>query len=187
MRMTNDMLSAEEVVSVMKIIKDEFLGKTKTMQLLYYLQGVHLSIFDEPLFCDPIIHSDFSLLVESVQRSFDSIEKMDEEKIRGHDSKKIKFIQEMVLFFQNCTATFLVKKTQSEPPWINTLVGEEISLDALYDFFSENVEFNHIESQFISNPIIVDFSVLHDFLDHDNEDEDERNRMILELQQLLGR
>jgi uncharacterized phage-associated protein len=177
------MLSAQEVVSFIKSTNNPSESVTKTMKLLYYLQGIHLAAFDEPLFVDKITHHQFGPFVDVAHSQYDFIQASSE--TVKMSSTKTEFITEVVSLFRNCNAQFLSKKSHVESPWKDTKMGEEITIGSLCDFFSSNPEFGALIAKYSPPPVVCDFSELEDILDSDNSYEDARLEMVRQIKEAM--
>jgi len=121
--------------------------ENKTMKLLYYIQGIYLSIFDEPLFDDSITKNRYGPFVERVSGRFSFIKEFDS--ANPLDERKADIIRDAVLHFKNKNATYLSDMSHCEDPWKSTAIREVISLAVLHDFFSlKTIEFKDIKMKY---------------------------------------
>ncbi|MDD5189933.1 MAG: DUF4065 domain-containing protein [Dehalococcoidales bacterium] len=116
--------------------------------MLYYAQGFHLCIFNEPLFPESIEAWAHGPVVPDVYHNFKaygsntiSPENVDFE-IFNDDLKE--FLNEIYSEFGQYSAWKLREMTHDEPPWKNAykedVPGIEISHKSLVDYFSQFVE-----------------------------------------------
>ena len=117
------------------------ISNLKIQKLLYYAQGFHVALYDEPLFVEEIEAWIHGPVVPKVYREYkdrgcgaipvDS--EFDPEVI---PENKKEFLNEVYNVFGQYSAWKLRNMTHEEPPWKNCTQGETISLNSMKDFFS---------------------------------------------------
>jgi uncharacterized phage-associated protein len=119
-------VSALEVAKYFLTLQDEEEGDTisnlKLQKLLYYAQGYHLALFDEPLFPEKIEHWTHGPVVPVVYHEYKVYgngalpppEDFDAESI---DDRTRDFLDEIYRLFGQYSAWKLSKMTHDEPPW----------------------------------------------------------------------
>ncbi|MFC2018724.1 Panacea domain-containing protein [Chloroflexota bacterium] len=146
------MIPAIEVARYFLSLTDEDAGELisnlKLQKLLYYAQGFHLAIFDEPLFTEPLEAWAHGPVVPEVYRHFrdygsDPIQP-EEFDADGPDGETQEFLDEIYSIFGQYSAWKLREMTHDEPPWENFYeegeVNVEIPHDALQEYFISFVE-----------------------------------------------
>lgn len=146
------MIPAIEVARYFLSLTDEDAGELisnlKLQKLLYYAQGFHLALFDEPLFPETIEAWAHGPVVPIVWRHFrdygsDPIppEEFDSDYFNEQTQE---FLDEIYSMFGQYSAWKLREMAHDEPPWKDCyeecVANIEISHDSLRDYFSEFVE-----------------------------------------------
>jgi uncharacterized phage-associated protein len=145
------MAAAGEVAKY--IIKSIPVDNLKLQKLLYYSQAVHLVLNDKaPLFPEPIEAWDYGPVVPTVYREykgfgFDVLPPADEPV--NLELNELRAVDMALVCFGELSGPELINQTHGEPPWKNNYRPGRpsgiISLDSMYDFFKENLEFTEDE------------------------------------------
>jgi uncharacterized phage-associated protein len=145
------MAPAREVAKY--IIKSLPVDNLKLQKLLYYSQAVHLVLNGgAPLFPEPIEAWDYGPVVPEVYHAyklhgFDILPPIDEPV--NLDFKEIRVVDMALNCFGELSGPALINQTHGEPPWRDTyrpgLPSRVISLDIMYIFFKNNLEFTEDE------------------------------------------
>jgi uncharacterized phage-associated protein len=146
------MIPAIEVARYFLSLTDEEAGELisnlKLQKLLYYAQGFHLAIYDEPLFPECIEAWSYGPVVPVVYRYFkesggDFIEP-EEFDITLFDDETQEFLDEIYSMFGQYSAWKLSEMAHREPPWkdfyVEGVANIEIPHDSLRNYFSRFVE-----------------------------------------------
>lgn len=137
------MMPAYEIAQYLVSLVDEDAGDSisnlKVQKLLYYAQGFHLALFDEPLFSEAIKAWIHGPVVPQVYHEY---------KKYGSNAIPVKIIDsnlypvevrelldEVYSVYGQFTASKLRDLTHSEPPWLNTPQSEAISIESMKIFF----------------------------------------------------
>lgn len=119
----------------------DFISNSKLQKLLYYAQGIHLALYGEPLFREPIEAWQYGPGVDSVYQKYagngvDGIRQFEkpEENFSGRESSILQFVQDA---FGQFSAWKLSEMTREEPPWRETETNEVISLDKIKSYFKQ--------------------------------------------------
>lgn len=118
------------------------ISNLKLQKLLYYAQGIHLALYDEPLFEDDILAWEHGPVVPSVYRQYKdngSSVISNFETPEGDFSPR----EENSLYITQCnfgqfTAWRLRDMTHSETPWLSTEQNDVISKGIIKAYFKEN-------------------------------------------------
>lgn len=122
----------------------EFITPLKLQKLLYYVQGLALSIFGKPAFNNKICAWNYGPVVNEIYQKY---------KINQRDPistpKNIKKISEgleclikiVIASYGKFEAGSLIDLTHDEEPWLNTEKNEEISLELIKNYFDKVYEF----------------------------------------------
>lgn len=136
-------LSAHEVAKYFLALVDEDAGDSisnlKLQKLLYYSQGFHLAMYHKPLFHEKIKAWDHGPVVPQVYHQYKeygagAIPKTDIDG-RRYTDKVRELLNEVYSVYGQFSAGKLRSMTHGEPPWRDTPSGEEISQDAMEEYF----------------------------------------------------
>lgn len=127
----------------------ELLTNLKLQKLLYYVQGYHLAIFDEPLFDEkieawmygPVVPSVYEFFKSSGSNGLTSSSIVDVAAFSNQDSLDLVF--QIYNMFKSFSAIGLMEKTHQEDPWVRALPhgrGTEIKIESLKKYFKK-IEF----------------------------------------------
>jgi uncharacterized phage-associated protein len=135
------------------IIKSLPIDNLKLQKLLYYSQATHLVLYDRaPLFPEPIEAWDYGPVVPPVYREykpcgFDILSPVDEPV--NLDLNELRAVDMALACFGEMSGPALINQTHGEPPWKDIYRPGRpscvISLDSMYNFFKENLEFTEDE------------------------------------------
>ncbi len=138
------MTSAKDVANVfLKLSEPEtgdLLTNLKVQKLVYYAQGFHLAIYDEPLFQENILHWEHGPVVREV---YDVYKALGDRAIPIPEdfsptmftSKEINLLTEVNSVYGQFSAWKLRDMTHTEKPWLETSKDEIISHDLLKEYF----------------------------------------------------
>jgi uncharacterized phage-associated protein len=141
------MMPAHDVAKYFVSLVDEEAGDSisnlKLQKLLYYAQGVHLALHDEPLFPEPIEAWTHGPVVPHVYRQYKQhrgepipVEKVDLER---YDNRVREIVTEVNEVFAQFSALKLRAMTHNERPWMETPQGCTIPNDLMKEFFKTMV------------------------------------------------
>ncbi len=115
------------------------ISNLKLQKLLYYAQGFHLAIHGKPLFHEKIKAWDHGPVVPQVYHPYKKHganaipkEKID---VDRYSPKIRELLNEVYSVYGQFSAGKLRSMTHNEPPWRETPRGEEISHEAMKQFF----------------------------------------------------
>lgn len=136
---------AEYFLSLVDPEAGDAITNLKLQKLLYYAQGLHLALFNQPLFAEPIEAWMHGPVVPTVYHRYKSFganplpvsEAFDPTTL---DAETQAFLNEVYEVYGQFSAWKLRNMTHTEAPWRDTLEGQEISQDRLRDFFLTRVE-----------------------------------------------
>ena len=117
----------------------DFLSNLKLQKLLYYAQGLHLALYQTPLFEEPIMAWQYGPVVVNVYHEYKDYpgaipipENFSNEYL---DSKQLELIEEVYNVFGQFSAFKLVEMTHNEPPWKSTQINSQIPHHKLSRYF----------------------------------------------------
>ncbi|MDR1317013.1 MAG: DUF4065 domain-containing protein [Spirochaetales bacterium] len=134
------------------IIKSLPVDNLKLQKLLYYSQAAHLVLNKVPLFPEPIEAWDYGPVVPPVYQEyksygFDILPPLDEPV--NLELGEIRSVDMAIDCFGEMSGPALINQTHGEPPWKNHYrpgrPSNTISLDSIYGFFKNNLEFTEDE------------------------------------------
>jgi uncharacterized phage-associated protein len=146
------MIPAIEVARYFLSLVDEETGdlltNLKLQKLLYYAQGFHLAIFDEPLFPEPLEAWSHGPVVSGVYHHYKEFgsnpippEELD---FTLFSEDQVEFLNDIYNTFGQYSAWKLREMTHDEPPWKDAydedVPGIVITHEALIKYFKEFVE-----------------------------------------------
>ena len=122
----------------------DLITNLKLQKLVYYAQGFHLAIYDEPLFPEPINAWEHGPVVEELYRYYKSYGAQPIEADGNYDLDMLtndhkELLDEVYTVFGQFSAWKLRNMTHSEAPWLNTSQNEIIWLDAMKEYFKTQV------------------------------------------------
>ncbi len=113
------------------------LGNTKLQKLLYYAQGFHLAITDEPLFKNDFKAWDYGPVIPEVYKQFNAKGRQGFEEAPDVEplSSLEGFLQNVWDSFGKYSASTLSQRTHDEPPWQEAPRYGTISKKSMQVFF----------------------------------------------------
>jgi uncharacterized phage-associated protein len=124
---------------------EEFLTNLKLQRLLYFAQGCCLAIFGHPLFDDQIIKWRYGPVVARVYQKYHRYGNSPIIWIPMHaskiDEKTESFLKDVYSVYGQYSVWGLGKLMQSEQPFLETPLNQQIPLKSLREFFTKN----HVE------------------------------------------
>ncbi len=137
------MFSAIQIAEYLLIQSPEPLDKLKVQKLLYYAQGLHLALFETPLFKESILRWDKGPVVSEVRNHLNrhkgNTVELPSDTPHKLDSVSIDFLNKIANAFNSHSAWHLVELTHSESPWLDTKPNQVITHSVLKDFFADYV------------------------------------------------
>ena len=138
------MISAQNVADYFLDKVDETIGdgisNLKLQKLVYYAQGFHLALHDEPLFSEPIKAWQHGPVVESLYHTYSelgsgSLPKPDVLRLVAFDDDTREVLDEVWNVYGQFSAWKLRDMTHAEPPWNETPLNDEIPEERMRDYF----------------------------------------------------
>jgi len=130
---------AKYIISLVDEDEGDSISNLKLQKLLYYSQGFHLAIFDEPLFCDAIkkwLHGPVVPQVWHEYKEFGSrsipVTAVDRE---AYTPQVRELLDEVFTVYGQFSATKLRNMTHNEPPYLQAMDNEALSHDVMKEFF----------------------------------------------------
>ncbi len=138
------MISAKNVSDFFLSLCEPNAGDTisnlKMQKLLYYAQGFHLALFNEPLFPEKVMAWQYGPVVEEVYQDYREfsegaipVPRRMNTKVFDEDTKD--FLKEIYQVYGQFSALRLMQLTHSESPWNTTTIGEEITIEKMHSYF----------------------------------------------------
>lgn len=128
----------------------ELITNMKLQKLLYYAQGLHLAIYDKPLFDASIVKWIHGPVVPDIYHKYKfngssgiSLSEDDPLNMNAFSSEELEVMDEAYDVFGQFSAWRLREMTHEEPPWKNAQDNESITHQSLRDYF---------KTQLVSNP-----------------------------------
>ena len=118
----------------------DLMSNLKLQKLVYYAQGLHLALYDEPLFNEPIEAWTHGPVVRALYDRFRSygagaIPPPDSLDLGKFDCRTRELLDEVYGVYGQFSAWKLREMTHCEPPWRDTPNLEAISPVKLHDYF----------------------------------------------------
>jgi len=108
----------------------------KLQKLLYYAQGFHLALYDEPLFKEKIKAWKHGPVVPQIWHRFKRQGALDYPKaVKEFPQPVTELLDEVYKVYGQFSAWKLRNLTHAEPPWKNTTQPNEISHEVLRKYF----------------------------------------------------
>lgn len=142
------MISCFDVARYFLALVDEDAGDSltnlKLQKLVYYAQGFHLALYDEPLFPErieawkhgPVIPELYHALKQFGAEPVKLDWEVDPEK---YTSEVKELLDEIYSVYGQYSALRLRGITHQEPPWQQTADGATISLELMKDYFKTQI------------------------------------------------
>ena len=106
----------------------DLISNLKLQKLLYYAQGMHLALYDAPLFGDEIVAWRHGPVVESVYQKY-----------KTNGSNAIGDFENPIENFSHNEETWkLADMTHEETPWREAAPNSVISIDGMKKYFEEH-------------------------------------------------
>ena len=144
------MLNAQDVAKYFLTLVNEdegdFMSNLKLQKLLYYAQGFNMALFGSPLFSEKIEAWTYGPAVPDVYHTYKQYgnrplpfpQNVD---FSNYNSEVRELLDEVYAVYGQYTSSVLKNLTQNEPPWKNSSPKEEISLNALNEYFQTQVAY----------------------------------------------
>ncbi len=116
----------------------DYITNLKLHKLMYYAQGCHLAMYNEPLFNEEIYNWEYGPVVKSIYQC-NSKNPFTEYKQIKIDEKTNALLEEVYKVFGKFSAWALMEMTHSEDPWKNTNRNDIIPKESIRQYFVENV------------------------------------------------
>lgn len=118
----------------------ELISNLKLQKLLYYAQGVHLAIHDQPLFPEAIVAWDHGPVVECVYHEYKkhrdgAIPRPTDVDFGVYTPEERETLDEVYQVFGQFSAWKLRNMTHDEPPWKDAYRGSVITHDSMKTHF----------------------------------------------------
>jgi len=118
----------------------DYISNLKLQKLVYYAQGFHLAIYNEPLFNEDIVAWEHGPVVPELYRVFkghgsDVIPVPEDVDFSMFSEEQIDLVKEISEVYGQFSAWKLRNMTHSETPWLSTDRNEVIDLDVMKEFF----------------------------------------------------
>lgn len=118
----------------------EEITNLKLQKLLYYAQGIHLAMYDEPLFEEEIVKWDLGPVIPAVYRKYkgnknNPIERPSDFDIAVIDEKTQDFLDLIILSYGRYRAFELSDMTHEEAPYKSTAANGIITEEMLKEYF----------------------------------------------------
>jgi uncharacterized phage-associated protein len=121
----------------------DIISNLKLQKLLYYVQGFHLAMFNEPLFKEDIVAWNYGPVVPEVYREYKvfasgAIPQPQAEDVKAYDTLKkeqLDLICEIYDLYGQYSALRLMNATHEELPWRSTKLQEVITHKLLRSYF----------------------------------------------------
>jgi len=143
------MVSARNVTDYLLSLCEPEAGDTisnlKMQKLLYYAQGFHLAIYNEPLFPEKVLAWQYGPIVEEIYYEYSEFSDGSIPKPRRINQKALSdeeknFLREIYQVYGQYSALRLMQLTHSEPPWNTTKIGEEIPIAKMRKYFKSLIQ-----------------------------------------------
>ena len=116
--------------------EQELLSNMKLQKLVYYAQGLHLVVFDKPLFNDSIEAWTYGPVVPRLYHEYKKFDKGGIPPYDGFDPSKIDkvtqdFLDEVYTVFGQFSAIRLMEISHSDKCWKEAGMGNEITIESM--------------------------------------------------------
>ncbi len=138
------MLSCHNVARyfLTKVDKDsgDLISNLKLQKLVYYAQGLHLALYDEPLFAEPVEAWPHGTAIAVLYQAFkkygdDAIEPPKDVDFSIYNDRTRNLLDEVYSFFGQFSAWKLRNMTHEEDPWKNAPPNGIITHEAMKKYF----------------------------------------------------
>lgn len=131
---------AEYLLSLVNEDDGDLMSHLRLQKLLYYAQGFHLAIFDQPVFSEPIEAWTHGPVVPAVYHEYKKygsgqIPPPDGIDFSNYSDETRELLDEVYDVYGQFSASRLRNLTHQEPPWQNAVPGRAISTEAMKGYF----------------------------------------------------
>ena len=135
---------ASEIAKVILKMADpeygDIISNLKLQKLLYYTQGIHLALFNDPIFDEDIIAWTYGPVVREVYREYKkygngAVPQPDNDFEHDLTDDQINMIIDIFNVYGQFSALKLMQLTHEEPPWKNTPINGVITHDLMRSYF----------------------------------------------------
>lgn len=143
------MVSANNVAHFFLSCSDEDIGdlisNLKLQKLIYYAQGLHLAVFDKPLFEEEVYAWQHGPVVPQIYQEYKShgasgIPIPDNIDLSMFSQDQSDLLDEIYSVYGQFSAWKLRNMTHEEAPWKDCDINDVISKDAMKEFFITRIE-----------------------------------------------
>lgn len=123
----------------------DFLTNLKIQKLVYYAQGLHLALYDRPLFDEPIEAWAHGPVVPDLYHHFKEYRSspipipVEFEPNKEFGQETLEFLDEVYEVYGQFSAWKLRDMTHEEAPWVNTHQNGVIDHSRLKEYFTDQV------------------------------------------------
>lgn len=138
------MLSCHDVADYFLSLADEDAGdlisNLKLQKLVYYAQGFHLALYDEPLFAEPILAWTHGPVIPDLYHAYKDygsgpIPKPTDLDFCIFSEQQIELLNEVYAVYGQFSAWKLRNMTHEEDPWKGAEINDKITEKALKKYF----------------------------------------------------
>jgi uncharacterized phage-associated protein len=149
MELINKRITAEDIsnyiLSLTDVDSGDIISHLKLQKLLYYAQGFYLAMKRQPLFPEKIFAWNHGPVVSEIYHKYKGNGNnplfTDQEFTDAAIPEEVKeFIHEIYQVFGQFSAWRLREMTHNEPTWKNTPQSEEITHEALIEYFTTQLK-----------------------------------------------
>jgi len=132
---------AQALLYLSKPENGDIISNLKLQKLLYYAQGLHIAVYNKPLFEEPIKAWTYGPVVEEVYHAFKEHgqgaipTQNTEQAFNKLNQEQQAFLQEVYLTMGQYSAVKLMELTHQEMPWVSTESKQVITHQKLQAFF----------------------------------------------------
>ena len=136
---------ADYFLSLVDTDSGDNISNLKLQKLVYYAQGFHLALYDEPLFEDQIFAWAHGPVVPDLYHKYkeygsEAIPMPKNIDFNIYSEKHKDLLDQIYSVFGQFSAWKLRDMTHQEPPWNTTPIQEEITHDKLKKYFKTQIE-----------------------------------------------
>ncbi len=138
------MLTAKQVAEYILSLSDpeegDIISHLKLQKLLYYAQGVHLAIYDNPLFSEKIYAWKLGPVIKEIYHEYkdygsECIRPPEDIDFSVYSDDVKELLGEVYTVYGQFSAWRLSQMTHDEPPWKSTSCDSIISHEKLKEYF----------------------------------------------------
>lgn len=132
---------AKAIIKLSHPEHEDYISNLKLQKLLYYLQGYHLAVFNQPLFPEKIFKWQYGPVVKEVYgkyKDFGSTVILPEDDFDGTEifnQDQIDLLFDVYDNYAQFSAFKLSEMTHREDPWKKTEMNQEITHESMKKFF----------------------------------------------------